>query len=139
MLPKSHPTSKPNRAAAGARLCPDEVLDAGDAFHTVTADQICRTAAGMVSGERARSHGDWTRTFDRIAAVWSGFLGVPITGKQAALMMAQFKTVRADAGEYNPDDFADISGYGAGAGEIAAREHKARSGRTAAGTKESHG
>ncbi|PLX36965.1 MAG: hypothetical protein C0605_07810 [Hyphomicrobiales bacterium] len=98
---------------------------APDDFQAVTADRICREAAGLVSGERAEQHGDWLTLHRRVAAMWSGFLGVKITAKQAALMMAQYKTVRADEGAFNPDDFRDICGYGGGAGEIAAREQEA--------------
>lgn len=117
------PPMEPSRKAR-ARPCPDEILSGASEpdFNSVTAAQICRTAAGLVVGERADQHGDWLKMFEGVAALWSAFLGVEITPAQAALMMVQFKVARANTGKYNPDDFVDIAGYGGGAGEIAARD-----------------
>jgi len=86
------------------------------------AADIINHAASLVSGDRAKQHGDMLRVHERTAAVWSAYLGIegaPIKPYQVAFMMAQLKMIRADEGSFNLDDFVDVAGYAGCAGEIA--------------------
>jgi len=85
------------------------------------AKDICEKAAHLVSGDRARTHGDKVRNHQNIALLWSAYLGVPITPLQVALMMALVKVARTKLGEYNEDNYVDLAGYAGVAGEIAER------------------
>lgn len=89
------------------------------------ADEICNTAARLVSGERERTHGDKVLNHQHIAAMWNGYLWDvlkrDLTPKDVALMMACLKVARTKLGAFNADDFVDLCGYGSVAGEIAAR------------------
>lgn len=61
--------------------------------------------------EREKQWGDATRTHQRIAEVWSGILGHPVTPVEVALMMAGLKLVRASINPGEPDSYLDGHGY----------------------------
>ena len=82
------------------------------------ASEICRTAAELVEGDRATTHGDMEVTFAKIAAIWSAYLGYPVTPMDVALMMGQMKMVRAKDGQPKEDHFTDIAGYSGIAGQL---------------------
>ena len=84
------------------------------------ARDVCLRAADLVAGDRARQHGDAGRVHNHIAQLWATYLGTPITGHDVALMMVLLKVARARNGVQNPDNYLDICGYGAIAGEIGA-------------------
>ena len=111
-------------AGSGARHDRDAERD----FNAVTAERICREAAGLVAGKRAEQHGDWLDLHTHAAAMFSAFLGVPVNPAQAAKLEIIYKLCRSEHGVYNPDDYRDIAGYGGGAGEIAARLNRGEGG-----------
>ena len=88
------------------------------------AADILTTAAGMVSGERAKQHGDKAINFANIAALWNEFLSrrrtasAPLTSADVALMMVLFKVARTQTGQFNIDNALDIAGYSAIFGEL---------------------
>lgn len=88
-----------------------------------TAGAILLRASELVSGERARTHGDKVVNHQNIADHWnaylSGRISVPLTPLDVALMMVELKIARTKAGAYNADDFDDMAGYSGVAGEIA--------------------
>ena len=87
------------------------------------ASAIALKAAELVGGDRAKTHGDKKANHQNIADLWSAYLSgqlsAPISAKQAALMMALLKIARTKSGSENPDDYVDLAGYAACAGEIA--------------------
>jgi len=91
----------------------------------VTADQMLRHAADLVGGARARTHGDKARNMANIGRLWSAYLTnaldqpVALDGTDVALLMAIMKAARTQAGDHNFDDYVDLAGYGAVAGEVA--------------------
>jgi hypothetical protein len=91
-----------------------------------TAADILDTAAGLVSGDRDRSHGAKHRNFANIAALWSAYLairkdpGAPLTALDVGHLMALMKVARTQSGAFNADDYVDGAGYLGCAGEIAA-------------------
>jgi hypothetical protein len=91
-----------------------------------TAAAILTGAAALVGGDRARTHGDKVENHRNIAILQDAFLKIrrapgPLGPLDAALMMVLLKIARTQTGAYNPDDYADMAGYAAVAGEIAAR------------------
>lgn len=85
------------------------------------ANKIAQTATKLVSGSRARTHGDKHETFATIARLWSAYVGVSISAEDVAHMMVLLKIARTQGGQHNLDDYVDMCGYAACAGEIAAK------------------
>ena len=90
---------------------------------TKTARELLLHAAELVSGERARTHGDMVENHQNIADLWNGYLGdkltVSLTPTDVALMQVLLKIARTKLGDLNGDDFMDIAGYGSVAWQIA--------------------
>lgn len=91
------------------------------------AAEILQTAAGIVGGARANTHGPVEVNHGKIATMWNAYLAIrndpaaPLDAHDAALMMALLKIARTQLGAYNPDDGIDHVGYAACAAEIAGR------------------
>jgi hypothetical protein len=82
------------------------------------AQETLKIAASLVSGERAKQHGDMFHSHDRIARLWSAYIGEALDAHDVACMMALLKIARTQCGEVNPDDYIDMAGYAAIAGEL---------------------
>lgn len=88
------------------------------------AADICRRAADLVSGDRARTHGDKRRNHENIAAMWTAYLQIrrdpeaKLTAGDVATMMGLVKVARMELGGHNPDDAVDLIGYAAIRGEL---------------------
>jgi hypothetical protein len=61
--------------------------------------------------ERGRAYGHPRPNHERIAALWSVILGVPVTAEQAALCMIQVKVSRLMQSPDHADSIDDIAGY----------------------------
>ena len=89
------------------------------------AQQIITDAANLVSGDRAKTHGDKLKNHENIARGWQAYLESrpdpvsPLSALDAANMMEVMKIMRRCAGDHNIDDYIDGAGYAAVAGEIA--------------------
>lgn len=92
------------------------------------ASDVASKAAGLVGGDREAQHGSKERNFANIAALWNGYLAVrrdpavPLTPLDVGHMMVMLKVARTQLGSNNPDDWVDMCGYAACAGEIALTE-----------------
>jgi hypothetical protein len=85
------------------------------------ARDICDTAAGLVSGDRAAMHGNMLSNFTRIAALWNAYLGEDVvTPVDVGLMLALLKVARVKSGSHNMDNYVDLAGYAGCSGEVAA-------------------
>ena len=82
------------------------------------AKKTLEIAASLVSGDRAKQHGDMFHSHDLIAKFWSVYLGKTIEAHDVACLMALLKIARTQCGETNPDDYLDLAGYAAIAGEL---------------------
>lgn len=82
---------------------------------------ILHEAADLVGGERRETYGDPDVSFWDVALLWTAFLGITITAEKAALMMVLLKIARTKAGAHQPDNYVDMAGYAALAGEVAGR------------------
>lgn len=68
-------------------------------------------AAQLVSGDRGHTHGDYRDQHAKCAALWSAYLGVPVTPEDCAIMMVLLKISRCRIGSYNRDHYDDMAGY----------------------------
>jgi hypothetical protein len=82
------------------------------------AGELLRLVEKLVEGPRAATHGDKRENHENIAALWSAYLGISISPFQVALMMVLLKVARTQAGQPNLDDYVDMAGYAAIAGEL---------------------
>lgn len=88
----------------------------------MNAKQILSEAFTLMSGDRQESYGDPTANHDRIAAIWSIILGVPVSAEQVALCMAGMKLARLAYDPTHLDSYIDGAAYMAIAGEIASND-----------------
>ena len=84
----------------------------------LTAIGILNTAADLVGGDRADKHGAMKKVHQDAARMIGGYLEMPITAEQVAMMIMLVKVARTKNGEHNEDDYVDMAGYAAIAGQI---------------------
>ena len=80
--------------------------------------ETLKVAASLISGDRAKKHGDMFHSHDLIAKFWSVYIDKTLEAHDVACMMALLKIARTQCGETNPDDYIDIAGYAGIAGEL---------------------
>ena len=101
-----------------------------DTLHTASA--IATHAAKLVGGDRAKQHGDKMDTFENIARLWDGYLAIKfgpvarLSATDVGHLLVLLKLARTQNGELNLDDYVDMAGYAACAGEIAHIEAEER-------------
>ena len=88
-------------------------------------EDILKKASELVTGDRNETHGDAFENHAEIAEFWNIFLDkklqpmANITAEDVALMMVLMKVSRHTQGtKSNIDNFVDMAGYAAIAGEI---------------------
>ncbi len=79
-------------------------------------------AQELICGDREQTHGDAYTQLNQVASLWSTYLGMAIWPEQVAMCMALMKISRSTQGEYNPDDYIDLIGYAAIAGEMKVKQ-----------------
>ena len=89
-------------------------------------DEILKTAGHLISKDRHDTYGDSATSHSRIAAFWSAYLSAEISAVDVAAMLVLMKVSRSKGGSAVPhiDNFVDICGYAALAGEMAADSAK---------------
>jgi hypothetical protein len=87
-------------------------------------DDILHEAISAITVDRAATHGDAEDSFSEIAKLWSWWIDnrpVPeaeLLPEDVAMMMALFKIGRIAGNRTHADNYVDLSGYAALAGEI---------------------
>lgn len=81
-------------------------------------EEILKKAAKAISGERDEHYGSPEQNFGRIADYWSVYLDRVITQTDVAMMMVLLKVARTMNDASHEDNYIDIAGYAACAGEI---------------------
>jgi len=71
---------------------------------------IAEEAGKLVGGERNDQYGPPVEGLERVAALWSGYLGEPLTAIDVARMMVLLKVARMQRG-YKRDSYVDAVGY----------------------------
>lgn len=72
--------------------------------------RIFDLAEKIVGGDRQQDYGGVRGSFDQIALVWSGVLGVMVSAEKVALCMIGLKLVR-ESHAHGDDNVVDIAGY----------------------------
>ena len=92
---------------------------------SMTKEEILKKARDLVTGDRNETHGDAFQNHAEIAEFWNIYLDkklqplASITAEDVALMMVLMKISRNTQGKKsNIDNFIDMCGYAAIAGEI---------------------
>lgn len=89
----------------------------------MTRKEILETAEKMVNGDRQDDYGTPERNFERIAMLWTHYLGsdrlnTGITPVDVAAMLALLKIARVASGHGKSDNWIDLAGYAACGGEL---------------------
>ena len=84
----------------------------------MTREEILTAAKQCVCGEREEDYGTPEDSFGLIGNLWSTYLGVEISAKDVAVLMALLKIARIKT-DTKSDSYVDLAGYAACAGEIA--------------------
>lgn len=76
--------------------------------------EVLEEAAGLITGPRNQTHGNYTAEAARIGRMWGAILGRDdIPPRTVAAMMIALKVARATAGRQHIDDWTDAAGYAA--------------------------
>lgn len=86
----------------------------------MTREEILDAARKCVCGDRDKKHGRPEDSFGKIAKFWEAYKGVKFSRKDVAAMMALLKIARITTGMETADNYIDLAGYAACAGELAA-------------------
>ena len=86
-----------------------------------TRKSILAEAEKCVCTSRQEEYGSIENNFSLIARLWREYLDTdnPITAHDVAMMMALLKIARIATGKPKTDNYIDLAGYAACAGEIA--------------------
>jgi hypothetical protein len=86
---------------------------------------ILEAAVACVTVDRAATHGEAEKSFAAIAAYWSIWLGpnlnAPLAAQDVSALMVLLKMARAAQNPQHLDNWIDLCGYGAIAGELAVK------------------
>ncbi len=82
----------------------------------------------VVLGERSVTYGAPAIAFDRIARLWSVVLGVDISPRRVAVLLALLKVARLVETEDHRDSWADLAGYAVIGAAISDEREDARHG-----------
>ena len=63
-----------------------------------------------IVGERAEHYGDPRQNLDRIAGLWTAYIGYPVTAHDVAQMMVLTKISRSKVAKLD-DNYTDAIGY----------------------------
>ena len=82
-------------------------------------NDILDAARHCINGHREQDYGKPENNFARIAGLWEAYTGREYTPEQVAVMLALLKIARLGSGRPHPDNYVDLAGYAALAGELA--------------------
>ena len=90
--------------------------------------EILLTAEKYVNGDREQQYGTPENNFKAIAELWTVYMGnnqghwnIVFTAHDVGIMMALLKIARIASGQDKADNYIDLAGYAACAGEIATK------------------
>lgn len=88
---------------------------------TLKRADILNEALMIVTSDRQDAYGNLEDNFRIIAQLWMAYMGLEFTAEDVAVLMALLKIARISTGKYKADNYIDLAGYAACAGEIAAK------------------
>lgn len=86
---------------------------------------ILESAIECVTGHRVEDHGRPEDSFKIIANLWEAYTGHEYTAQDVAIMLGLLKVGRIASGQGSLDNYIDLAGYAACAGEMYARAKEA--------------
>lgn len=86
-----------------------------------TRKRVLSEAEKCVCGQRENEYGVPEDNFDRIAKMWSAYMGVEFNPVDVSMFMVMLKAARIKSGGGTMDSFVDGCGYFSCGGEIFAR------------------
>ena len=86
-----------------------------------TRKRVLSEAEKCVCGQREQDYGTPEDNFDRIAKMWSAYMGVEFNPVDVSMFMVMLKVARIKSGGGTMDSFVDGCGYFSCGGEIFAR------------------
>ncbi len=89
----------------------------------ITRKEVLTIAEQMVNGNRQDDYGTPENNFERIAMLWTHYLGpqrlqIGISPVDVAAMLALLKIARIASGHGKSDNWIDLAGYAACGGEL---------------------
>lgn len=96
-------------------------LDARPEPEPWTRKRVLSEAERCVCGQREQDYGTPEDNFDRIAKMWSAYMGVEFNPVDVSMFMVMLKAARIKSGGGTMDSFVDGCGYFSCGGEIFAR------------------
>ena len=81
-------------------------------------EEVLDKAKEIVTGARETTYGSPEDCFATIAGLWGSYLGVSISSTDVAMLMVLLKMARAKNNAGYSDNYIDIAGYAACAGEL---------------------
>lgn len=91
-----------------------------------TRKRVLSEAERCVCGKREQDYGTPEDNFDRIAKMWSAYMGVEFNPVDVSMFMVMLKAARIKSGGGTMDSFVDGCGYFSCGGEIFARNKEAQ-------------
>ena len=83
--------------------------------------QILEEAEKCVCTDRQTAYGTPENNFTRIADLWNAYKPCEFTAHDVGIMLALLKIGRIASGQVKADNYIDLAGYAACAGEIATK------------------
>ena len=80
--------------------------------------EILQAASKCVGADRPQNYGDPEDNFEKIANLWTDYLGYPIKSPEVPARMILLKIARISSGQAKDDNWVDIAGYAACGGEV---------------------
>lgn len=77
----------------------------------MTRSEILETAKTIVEGHRDNDGRE--NSFEKIADLWSAYLGIHISAEDVTMLMILLKIARVNCGHNRDDSLVDIAGYAA--------------------------
>ena len=96
-------------------------VDARQESEHWTRKRVLSEAEKCVCGQREQDYGAPEDNFDRIAKMWSAYMGVEFNPVDVSMFMVMLKVARIKSGGGTMDSFVDGCGYFSCGGEIFAR------------------
>lgn len=79
---------------------------------------ILEQAIQTVTNDRQDQYGSPENSFTEISKLWTAYLDKPVSPHDVAMMMCLLKVARIKTGSAKDDNYIDLAGYSACAGEI---------------------
>ena len=85
---------------------------------------ILESALECVTGRRVEDHGRPEDSFQVIANLWNAYSGHDYSAMDVAIMLGLLKVGRIACGQGTVDNYIDLAGYAACAGELFERQRE---------------